>query len=226
MSISVFALEVQPVAVRGLAALIQETPGFGWLGSATTPSSALDCLRIQPADVVVVDNSLGMRSVLQLVADLKIAAPGTSPVLWVHDLSETDSMRAIQMGVRAVFRKTQALEDLVDCLQTVASGSVWLSGIDRQEKSSIRPSAKLTPREREIAVCVCRGMRNREIGERLSITPGTVKVHLMHIFEKTGVKDRFELALHGRQILGTVEEMPQRMQPALLEMLPDSKVAG
>ena len=61
---------------------------------------------------------------------------------------------------------------------------------------------KLTPREREIAICVCRGLRNREIGERLTITPGTVKVHLMHIFEKTGVKDRFELALRGRQILG------------------------
>ena len=36
----------------------------------------------------------------------------------------------------------------------------------------------------------------------LSITAGTVKVHLMHVFEKTGVKDRFELAIQGRKFLG------------------------
>ena len=37
---------------------------------------------------------------------------------------------------------------------------------------------------------------------------GTVKVHLMHIFEKTGVKDRFELAVQGRRLLGT-ERVPE-----------------
>ena len=45
-------------------------------------------------------------------------------------------------------------------------------------------------------------MKNKEIAEALTITAGTVKVHLMHIFEKTGVKDRFELAVQGRRLLG------------------------
>ncbi|HEV1287642.1 MAG TPA: LuxR C-terminal-related transcriptional regulator, partial [Bryobacteraceae bacterium] len=49
---------------------------------------------------------------------------------------------------------------------------------------------------------VCGGLKNKEIAEALHITAGTVKVHLMHIFEKTGVKDRFELAVHGRRMLG------------------------
>ena len=64
----------------------------------------------------------------------------------------------------------------------------------------------ITPREREIVESVCRGMKNKEIAEALSITPGTVKVHLMHIFEKTGVRDRFQLALQGRQFLSSTEE--------------------
>ena len=49
---------------------------------------------------------------------------------------------------------------------------------------------------------VCGGLKNKEIAEALAITSGTVKVHLMHIFEKTGVKDRFELAVHGRRLVG------------------------
>jgi len=60
----------------------------------------------------------------------------------------------------------------------------------------------LTPREREIVQQICVGLKNKEIAQTLSITAGTVKVHLMHIFEKTGVKDRFELAMHGRRLLG------------------------
>ena len=49
---------------------------------------------------------------------------------------------------------------------------------------------------------ICEGLKNKEIAQALSITAGTVKVHLMHIFEKTGVKDRFELAIQGRKLLG------------------------
>jgi DNA-binding NarL/FixJ family response regulator len=45
-------------------------------------------------------------------------------------------------------------------------------------------------------------MKNRQIAEDLHITPGTVKVHLMHIFEKTGLQDRLALAVHGRELVG------------------------
>ena len=46
-------------------------------------------------------------------------------------------------------------------------------------------------------------MKNKQIAENLHITAGTVKVHLMHIFEKTGLKDRLALAVHGRELAGT-----------------------
>jgi len=65
-----------------------------------------------------------------------------------------------------------------------------------------RSAPRLTPRERQIVQQICEGHKNKEIAQVLSITAGTVKVHLMHIFEKTGVKDRFELAIQGRKLLG------------------------
>ncbi len=46
------------------------------------------------------------------------------------------------------------------------------------------------------------GLKNREIAQRLSITSGTVKVYLMHVFEKTGVKDRYALAAQAKSLLG------------------------
>ncbi len=207
MSISVFAFESQPIAIRGLQALADETPEFRLIGHAAASADALDKLRETAADIVLVDQSSGLRTALQFVADLRQLTPRTSAVLWVQDQADIDSLRAIQMGVRAVLRKTLSLEQMMDCIRTVAAGNIWMEqSVEMYNHPGWRPSPKLTPREREIAICVCRGMRNREIGERLAITPGTVKVHLMHIFEKTGVKDRFELAIHGRKMLGLEAE--------------------
>ena len=72
-----------------------------------------------------------------------------------------------------------------------------------------RSTPRLTPREEEILTLVMRGMKNKQIADALSITTGTVKVHLMHIFEKTGVKDRFELAMYGRKIRGLSTDMEE-----------------
>jgi len=81
---------------------------------------------------------------------------------------------------------------------------VWIENSlpDPAAPSDRRVAPRLTPREKEIVHYVCGGLKNKEIAGALSITPGTVKVHLMHIFEKTGVRDRFELAVHGRRLLG------------------------
>jgi DNA-binding NarL/FixJ family response regulator len=94
---------------------------------------------------------------------------------------------------------------MVECLRAVHKGDVWIeSSLAEHPLGTVdrRNSPRLTPREREIVHHICVGLKNKEIGEALAITPGTVKVHLMHIFEKTGVKDRFELAVHGRRLLG------------------------
>jgi DNA-binding NarL/FixJ family response regulator len=55
----------------------------------------------------------------------------------------------------------------------------------------------LTPRETQVADLVERGYKNREIGQSLGIRTGTVKIHLKHIFEKTGIRGRYGLALSG-----------------------------
>jgi two-component system nitrate/nitrite response regulator NarL len=49
-----------------------------------------------------------------------------------------------------------------------------------------------------------RGMKNKEIGGELGIQTGTVKIHLKHIFEKTGIRGRYGLALSGLKQKGLV----------------------
>ncbi|MBV5337679.1 MAG: response regulator transcription factor [Deltaproteobacteria bacterium] len=58
--------------------------------------------------------------------------------------------------------------------------------------------AKLTEREREVAVLVAHGECNKEIARELNIAERTVKAHLSTVFEKLDVRDRLQLAIHLR----------------------------
>jgi DNA-binding NarL/FixJ family response regulator len=66
------------------------------------------------------------------------------------------------------------------------------------------PRSELTSREQQVLELVEQGYKNKEIAVDLGIRPGTVKIHLKHIFEKTGVRGRYGLALNGLKDRGLV----------------------
>jgi DNA-binding NarL/FixJ family response regulator len=203
--LTVFACESQPIVVEGLAKVLAECEDLEYAGAASNLSEALEAVRQQQPDILLIDQSPGLKVVFQFISDVKNTSSRCQPVLWVNDLAEIDCFRALQLGARGILKKTLPVASVVDCLRSVAKGNVWIeSSLSDHVLGSLdrRSSPRLTPREKEIVHHVCGGLKNKEIADALSITPGTVKVHLMHIFEKTGVKDRFELAVHGRRMLG------------------------
>jgi two-component system, NarL family, nitrate/nitrite response regulator NarL len=201
--ISVFACEAQPIVIEGLQTVLSKCEDVTFAGSVRSIGDAFDAVnRIKP-DVVLIDLSSGLTSSLRLVSSLKATSQSSHGVLWVVDLPEMETFRALQMGVRGIVRKSLPIPNLLDCLRMVGNGKVWMD--DSEEVSAFfqkKEASRLTPREKQVVALICRGMKNKQIAENLHITPGTVKVHLMHIFEKTGLKDRLALAVHGRELVG------------------------
>jgi DNA-binding NarL/FixJ family response regulator len=95
---------------------------------------------------------------------------------------------------------------MLECLLAVTSGSTWMEdGIFGTADNTLEPRrSRLTAREHQIAELVEQGLRNRDIGRTLGIQTGTVKIHLKHIFEKTGVRGRYSLALTGLREKGNL----------------------
>jgi len=225
----VFACESQPIVLEGLARVLADYEDLEFAGSASNLNDALESLRHQPSDVVLVDQSAGLKVVFQFISDVKSTSASCQPVLWVNDLTEIDCFRALQLGARGVLKKTLPVEAVVDCLRSVGRGSIWIeSSLPDNVLGSLdrRAVPRLTPREREVVQHVCAGMKNKEIALALSITSGTVKVHLMHIFEKTGVKDRFELAVHGRRMLGVDHAIEVARVEIMEEVKEQTTIAG
>ncbi len=198
--------EPQPIVIEGLRKVLGETDDFVLAGAVLQPAETLEAVRRLHPDIVLLDGSAGFTAALRLLGHLKAAGPA-HPVLWVVDLPEQDAFRALQMGARGIVQKTLATSTLLECLRAVGSGQIWMRESEQiSEFLQRKDSSRLTPREKEVVRLVCQGLRNRQIAESLRITPGTVKVHLMHIFEKTGLKDRLALAVHGSELAGV--ELP------------------
>jgi DNA-binding NarL/FixJ family response regulator len=191
--------------VEGLERVLGATTDLQFAGSASNAADALRRIGETRPDLALIDHSQGLRSALQMVSALRDVSMTTRSVLWIGDMAESEAIRALQFGARGVLRKSLGIPSLLECLRAVLAGQVWIeNGMANQVAGMMAPRSapRLTPREREIVRLVCRGMKNKQIADSLQITAGTVKVHLMHVFEKTGVKDRFELAIHGRRMLG------------------------
>jgi len=201
--ISVFVCESQPIMVEGLRTALADYEDLLFLGSVPNNNEALETLCRARPDIALIDMSGGLTRALRLVGGLKTVSEKSHAVLWVVDLPEGDALRALQMGVRGIVKKTLPIGKLVECLREVGAGKIWTDESEPViEFLRGKESARLTPRERQIVALICRGMKNKQIAENLHITPGTVKVHLMHIFEKTGLKHRLALAVHGRELIG------------------------
>jgi two-component system, NarL family, nitrate/nitrite response regulator NarL len=203
--ITVYACESQPIVIEGLHRALAGKDDLSLVGSSNSANDALVQIATLRPHVALLDQSGGLKAVFRLLTDVKSSSPQTLPILWVSELAEVECFRALQLGARGILKKTLPISSMLECIRAVAKGSVWIEHTLSSQVVgflSRRQAPRLTPREREIVRCLCRGMRNKEIARELTITAGTVKVHLMHIFEKTGVKDRFELAVHGRKLLG------------------------
>lgn len=201
--ISVFACEPQPIVIEGLQRVLAGCEDVAFAGAVSKISESLEPLTRLSSEVALIDlQAGGLPAALRLLAGLKSANAKSQIVLWVAELPEMEAFRALQMGVRGIVKKSAPVEKLLECLRAVAAGKIWMD--DSESVTAFlqrKDGSRLTPREKEVVGLVCRGMKNRQIAENLRITPGTVKVHLMHIFEKTGLKDRLALAVHGRELV-------------------------
>ncbi|HYZ86396.1 MAG TPA: response regulator transcription factor [Bryobacteraceae bacterium] len=205
---TVVLIDTQPLMVEGIRHILLESQSLQFGASLPDISVAAEYVRDFAPRVLVIDKACGMQLVLDLLENLKHFA-STSSVVWASMISEAEALRLLQAGAKGIARKTSPADKLLRCLETVAAGHTWMD--DTVLKENNRPDhasrSELTAREQQVMHLVEQGLKNKEIGRQLGIRPGTVKIHLKHIFEKTGVRGRYGLALTGLRERGVLNEL-------------------
>ncbi len=193
----------EPILARGLESVLRHVEGFDLLPSCGSVAGLLDLITSGKPEVLLLD--LSPEVTFAVLSDLKQAAPDTSIVLWVTAISTELAFQAMGLGIRGILRKQLPAELQVKCLQRVYAGELWFEKALTDSFLNAR-RVVLTNREGQLVSLLSQGLKNKEIAATLMVSEGTVKVYLSRLFEKAGVKDRFELALFGLRNLTTGQQ--------------------
>ena len=194
------------IVLDGLEQLFRLEPEFEVVARSTTAEAALKAVQEHRPDILVLDLVMPGHDGMWVLRELSELNLPTRTVLLTAHVEENRLVEAIRLGVWGIVLKEMAPRMLMECVRKVHAGEKWLEqqsvtrAIERMQKreSEIdRLTRLLTPRELEIVRLASEGLRNKEIGERLSITEGTVKIHLHNIYEKLGVTGRSQLILYA-----------------------------
>ncbi|HYM08299.1 MAG TPA: response regulator transcription factor [Terriglobales bacterium] len=221
--ITICVCESQPILIEGLKAVLDTSKAFRLVGAATNPLEAISLVTEHTPAVCLLDSNFG-DAALQLVEEIKRRSPETKPVLWVDDIVGVESFRTLKAGGRGILKKTLPAATILECLWAVGHGNIWIeNSISRQFVGFLSKSSDryLTEREQEILQLIMRSKTNREIAVTLCISVSTVKLHVLHMFEKAGVRSRLQLALYGlrwRGVLPSAGEDDPPLAPAGSEM--------
>lgn len=195
-----------PIVLDGLEQLFNLEPDFEVVSRAMTAEAAVKAAEEHQPDVLVLDLAMPGSDGLWALQQLLAKGLATRVVLLTAHVDEGKLLEAVRLGVSGVVLKEMAPRLLVECVRKVHAGERWLEkqsvarAMDRmlkRESELDRLQRLLTPREIEIVRLATEGLRNKEIADRLTITEGTVKIHLHNIYEKLGVTGRTQLILYA-----------------------------
>jgi len=200
-STSVLIADRHPVVLRGLSSVLGAHPDFRIVARCSDGASCIEALRKFAPDIAILDVSMPDVTFLDILSVVNSEILSTRLVVFTASDRELGLLMAVAADGYSVIPKDVTPEVLVRSLRQVAAGRRLLPPPPLQpaasrEQSAIAENAlaTLTDREQQIMRLVSVGLSNKEIGRRLNITDGTIKVHLHHIFQKLEITNRTVLA--------------------------------
>src|SRR5712671_1325664 len=190
-----------PVVLQGLTSVLGAQNGFKIVACCSDGPSCIGAIRSLVPDIAILDISMPGLTGLEILT----IANSTRLVFFTASVQGRELVMSAAAGAYGVILKDVALEILVQSLRQVACGHRLLplpssdQAVPREREQRNIAIAEnvltvLTDRERQIMALVSEGLSNKEIGRRLNIACGTIKVHLHHVYQKLEISNRTVLA--------------------------------
>jgi two-component system nitrate/nitrite response regulator NarL len=191
----------------GVRKLLEIENDIKIVGEASSGNECIRMLTKLKPDILLLDIRMPDKDGLAVLEEINFDSLTTRVIVLTAAEDDRDAVRAMRLGARGVVLKQSASDLLVKSIRRVQEGQIWLDNRVTAEvmrafaKSSEgeprRDKSLLSDREKQVVQLVAQGHSNKEIGQRLFISPQTVKNHLHNVFDKLGVSDRVELALYA-----------------------------
>ena len=189
----VLVVDDHDVVQWGFRVLLGEQRWVEKCVAASDARTAIDLTRSLHPDVALVDLFLGGESGAELVAEIRAASPDTR-VLLISGAGWISPEAAKAAGAAGFVRKDWSAADVARAVRMVGMGMTVFA-----PQAETAP-ASLSDREREVLSLIARGATNREIAERLYLSPHTVKDHTSSLYRKLNVRNRAEAVQRAERL--------------------------
>ncbi|GAB2490257.1 response regulator transcription factor [Luteococcus sediminum] len=221
--IRLLLVDDQALFRRAIASLADAQDDLEVVGQGNNGLEGIELARQLRPDVVLMDVEMPVMGGVEAAGRILEDLPGTKVVMLTVSTEDTHLLPAIRQGVHGYLLKDMDPDGLFEAFRAVVRGenpvAPALVGRLMAELRDARPSTgpssgqgedrpELSQRELEILRLVAGGLSNREIGQRLSITEGTVKNHVHNALRKLHMDNRIQAAAYiVRQGLGTPDPL-------------------
>ena len=207
--ITIVASDPSPMGCQLLAeALERSSQRFKVVTCAHNVEQIMEGAQTQPS-IILLSATLqeGSLSGFKALRQLRDSFPSIRTVMLLDSRDRELVIATFRGGAQGVFFRAEQFPSLVKCIEVVHQGQVWAGNAELQlilealtAAAPLRTLTTNTPllskREQQIAAFVAQGLTNREVSRKLNLSEHTIKNGLSRIFEKLGISNRVELALH------------------------------
>ena len=182
----------------GIRALLESLPGIEVVGETGDGLEAVEHVRRDPPDAILLDITLpGMNGLEAAARIARLDVPTRVLMLSMHASAEY-AARALAAGAAGYLNKDSAFDELATALEEILAGRRYLCcaiDADLVQQFERRASAgeseldALTPRQRQILQLVAEGLGTRQIAERLYLSVKTVETHRIQMMQRLGIFD-------------------------------------
>jgi DNA-binding NarL/FixJ family response regulator len=189
----VLVVDDHEVVHWGFRVMLGEQPWVQRCLAARSGAEALEVLRNFRADVALVDLFLAGESGADVCDSIRRASPPTR-VLLISGAGRMSPAAARAAGASGFISKDWEARDVARAVRAVGLGMTMFSPTSEQ------PAPLLSEREREVLDLIAAGSTNREIAERLFLSPHTVKEHTSALYRKLQARNRAEAVQRAQRI--------------------------
>lgn len=208
MSITIVAADPHPIFLLGIAHFLHSVSDMELVAQCSTAADIIPAVEGFKPELLLTEIDFPGEDGLAVIHSFINQNPEAKVVVLTSNIDDDQTIAALRLGVQGVVLKHMPNRLLAQCIRKVAMGGQWwekesvghaFEKMLSREAGARRLATILTERETEVMCLVAEGLSNREIAERLTVTEGTVKIHVHNIYGKLGINNRVDLTLYAQK---------------------------